>query len=149
DDYSVVRAVRNGIGQTTWLANFMPRMPVGRRRWSDVWRRQIRWGSTRLNLPAEVKALVLFEPAIGWLVAGLAGTMALAAAGAGLTALLLAVVAHTLAWFAAEAWFVAGYGMPFGRRAWLAAVLRETLVPLLAAQAWRGRHRIDWRGTDL
>jgi hypothetical protein len=22
-------------------------------------------------------------------------------------------------------------------------------VPLLAAQAWLGRHKIDWRGTDL
>ena len=26
------------------------RLPLGRRRWSDVWRRQVRWGSTRLNL---------------------------------------------------------------------------------------------------
>ena len=25
----------------------------------------------------------------------------------------------------------------------------EALVPVLAAQAWRGRHEIDWRGTDL
>src|SRR5215470_1359950 len=108
DDYSVVRAVREGIGRTTWLANFMPRMPVGRRRWVDVWRRQVRWGSTRLNLPIEVRALVLFEPAIGWLIAGLAG-----------------IVAR------------------------LAAAAREALVPLLAAQAWRGRHSIDWRGTDL
>jgi ceramide glucosyltransferase len=149
DDYSVVRAVRNGMGRTTWLANFMPRMPVGRRRWSDVWRRQVRWGSTRLNLPIEVKALVLFEPAIGWLVGGLAGLVALLAVGAGIAAVLLAVVAHTVAWFAAEAWFLVGYGMPFGPRAWLAAILREALVPLLAAQAWHGRRRIDWRGTDL
>ena len=149
DDYSVVRAVREGIGRTTWLANFMPRMPVGRRRWADVWRRQVRWGSTRLNLPIEVRALVLFEPAIGWLIAGLAGIVALLAAGVGPGGVLLAVVAHTLVWFAAEAWFVAGYGLPFGPRAWLAAAAREALVPLLAAQAWRGRHSIDWRGTDL
>jgi hypothetical protein len=26
---------------------------------------------------------------------------------------------------------------------------REVLVPVLAAQAWHGRHKIDWRGTDL
>jgi ceramide glucosyltransferase len=149
DDYSVVRAVRDRLGLTTWLGNFMPRMPVGRRRWADVWRRQVRWGSTRLNLPIEVKALVLFEPAIGWLVAALAGIVALLAIGVGPGAVVLALVGHTLAWFGAEAWFVSGYGLPFGPRAWLAAVAREALVPLLAVQAWHGRHSIDWRGTDL
>ena len=149
DDYSVVRTVRDRIGRASRLANFMPRLPLGRRRWTDVWRRQVRWGSTRLNLPAEVKALVLFEPAIGWLASGLAGTAALAAYGAGAPIVALAVVAHTIAWFAAEAWFVSGYGLAFGPRAWVAALARETLVPALAVQAWRGRHRIDWRGTNL
>jgi ceramide glucosyltransferase len=149
DDYSVVRAVRERVGRTTWLANFMPRMPVGGRRWSEVWRRQVRWGSTRLNLPTEVKALVLFEPAIGWLAAALAGSTALLAAGVGAGLVALAVVVHTIAWLAAEAWFVTGYGLPFGLRAWVAVLAREILVPVLAAQAWRGRHKIDWRGTDL
>jgi ceramide glucosyltransferase len=149
DDYSVVRAVRDQIGRTTWLANFMPRLPVGARRWSPVWRRQVRWGSTRLNLPTEVKALVLFEPAIGWLVSGLAGMMALLAIGASASVMALALVGHTIGWLAAEAWFVAGYGLPFGPRAWIAALAREALVPVLATQAWRGRHEIDWRGTDL
>src|SRR5882724_9590749 len=67
DDYSVVRTVRDLVGRTTWLANVMPRLPVGRRRWAEVWQRQVRWGSTRLNLTREVSALVLLEPAIGWL----------------------------------------------------------------------------------
>jgi ceramide glucosyltransferase len=149
DDYSVVRTVRDRVGKTTWLANVMPRLPLGRRRWADVWRRQVRWGSTRLNLTTEVKALVLFEPAIGWLASGLAGGVALVASGVGMGYLALAVALHTLAWFAAEAWFVSGYGLPFGPRAWMAALAREALVPVLAAQAWRGRHRIDWRGTNL
>jgi ceramide glucosyltransferase len=149
DDYSVVRTVRDRVGRTTWLANVMPRLPLGRRRWADVWRRQVRWGSTRLNLTIEVKALVLFEPAIGWLASGLAGSVALVASGVGMGYLALAVALHTLAWFAAEAWFVSGYGLPFGPRAWMAALAREALAPVLAAQAWRGRHRIDWRGTNL
>jgi ceramide glucosyltransferase len=149
DDYSVVRAVRERTGRTTWLANFLPRMPVGRRRWPPVWRRQVRWGSTRLNLPPEVRLLVLFEPAIGWFASGLAGIMALLVWGAGPAVVALAVVAHTIAWLAAEGWFVAGYGLPFGPRAWAAAVVREALAPMLAAQAWLGRHSIDWRGTDL
>ncbi|HEX9522711.1 MAG TPA: glycosyltransferase family 2 protein [Reyranella sp.] len=149
DDYSVVRTVRDRVGQTTWLANVMPRLPLGRRRWSDVWRRQVRWGSTRLNLTTEVKALVLFEPAIGWLASGLAGSVALLAYGVGTGTLALALAAHTIAWFAAEAWFTVGYRLPFGPRAWAAALVREALVPVLAARAWQGRHRIDWRGTNL
>jgi ceramide glucosyltransferase len=149
DDYSVVRTVRDRVGRATWLANVMPRLPLGRRRWSDVWRRQVRWGSTRLNLTTEVKALVLFEPAIGWLASGLAGSVALLALDVGTGTLALALAAHTVAWFAAEAWFVRGYRLPFGPRAWAAALVREALVPVLAAQAWHGRHRIDWRGTNL
>ena len=149
DDYSVVRTVRDRIGRTTWLANVMPRLPLGRRRWSDVWRRQVRWGSTRLNLTTEVKALVLFEPAIGWLASALAGSVALLTYGVGTSTLALALAAHSIAWFAAEAWFVMGYQLPFGPRAWAAALVREALVPALAAQAWHSRNRIDWRGTNL
>jgi ceramide glucosyltransferase len=149
DDYSVVRMVRDHLGQTTWLARVMPRLLVGGRRWQDVWRRQVRWGSTRLKLSPEVRALVLLEPAIGWLASGIALIVALLVAGAAPIWLALAVPLHTVAWFAAEAWFLAGHGLPFGPRAWAAALAREALVPLLAAQAWRGRNRIDWRGTNL
>jgi ceramide glucosyltransferase len=149
DDYSVVRMVRDRLGQTTWLARVMPRLLVGGRRWQDVWRRQVRWGSTRLKLSPEVRALVLLEPAIGWLASGLALIVALLAAGVAPIWLALAVALHTIAWFAAEAWFLAAHGLPFGPRAWAAALVREALVPLLAAQAWLGRNRIDWRGTNL
>ncbi len=149
DDYSVVRAVRDRVGRTTWLANVMPRLPVGRRRWAEVWRRQVRWGSTRLNLAFEVKALVLLEPVVGWLASGLAGGVALVAYGVSPGYVALAIAAHTIAWLVAEGWFLAAYGLPFGPRAWAAALTREALVPLLAAQAWLGRNKIDWRGTDL
>ncbi len=149
DDYSVVRTVRDRIGRTTWLANTMPRLPVGRRRWPEIWRRQVRWGSTRLNLPREVRLVVLLEPAIGWLISAVAVVVALLAGGVALAYAPLILVAHAIAWFSAEAWFLASYGLPFGPRAWAAALARETLVPLLAAQAWLGRNRIDWRGTNL
>ena len=149
DDYSVVRMVRDRLGQTTWLAGVMPRLLVGDRRWQDVWRRQVRWGSTRLKLSPEVRALVLLEPAIGWLASGLALMLALLAAGTAPVWLALAVALHTIAWFGAEAWFLGGRDLPFGPRAWAAALARESLVPLLAAQAWLGRNRIDWRGTNL
>jgi ceramide glucosyltransferase len=149
DDYSVVRAVRDDVGRTTWLAAAMPLLPVGRRAWRDVWRRQVRWGSTRLKLSPEVKALVLLEPGIGWLASAVAAAVAVLAAGAAPAWAALAVVAHTVIWFAAEAWFLAGRGLPFGPRAWVAALAREALMPLLAIQAWLGRNSIDWRGTNL
>lgn len=149
DDYSIVRTVRDQAGLTTWLASVTAPMPVGRRRWSDVWRRQVRWGSTRLKLSPEVRALVLFEPVIGWLVSGLALAVASVAAGTGIVWTALALLGHTVAWFAAEGWFLSRYRLPFGPSAWAAALAREALVPWLAVEAWRGRNRIDWRGTDL
>jgi ceramide glucosyltransferase len=141
--------VRDRIGQTTCLARVMPRLIAGGRRWQDVWRRQVRWGSTRLKLSPEVRALVLLEPAIGWLASGLALIVALLAAGVAPMWLALAAALHTVTWFVAEAWFLASHGLPFGPRAWVAGLVREALVPLLAAQAWLGRSRIDWRGTNL
>jgi ceramide glucosyltransferase len=149
DDFSVVRTVRERTGRTTWLGNSMPRLPVGRRDWFDVWRRQVRWGSTRLNLTREVRALALLDPAIGWFISGVVGALGLAAAGWGPAAVILALIGHSVAWLAAEAWFLAAYGLPFGPRAWAASLARETLVPILLIQAWRGRRKIDWRGTDL
>ncbi|MGE0578112.1 MAG: glycosyltransferase [Reyranella sp.] len=149
DDYSIVRTMRDRGRRTTWLANTMPHLPVGDRRWSDVWRRQVRWASTRLNLTWEVRVLALLDPAIGWFISGVAGATGLAALGWGPAPVALALLAHSVAWFAAEAWFLAAYGLPFGPRAWAASLVREALVPVLLAKAWRGRRRIDWRGTDL
>ena len=145
DDYSVVRSVRE-LGMTTRLGVVMPRLPLGRRRWSTVWRRQVRWARTRLRLP--VWPLVLWEPAIGWAVTGAAGVVGLVVAGAPGGAIVGAVVGHTFAWVAAEKWFMAGRGLSFGVRAACAALAREALVPILIASAL-GSRSIDWRGTDL
>ena len=80
DDYSVTRSVRE-LGLQTRLGGVMPRLPLGRRDWPVVWSRQVRWARTRLRLP--VWPLVLWEPAIGWAVSGVAGLIGLAAAGFG------------------------------------------------------------------
>ena len=149
DDYSIVRTMRDRGGRTTWLGNTMPHLPVGQRKWSDVWRRQVRWASTRLNLTWEVRMLALLDPAIGWFPSGVAGAAGLVALGWAPTQIAMALLAHSVAWLAAEAWFLAAYGLPFRPRAWAASLARETLVPVLLIQAWRGRRNIDWRGTDL
>lgn len=145
DDYSVVRSVRE-LGLATRLGAVMPRLPLGRRPWGTVWRRQVRWARTRLRLP--VWPLVLWEPAIGWLVTGAAGAAALAATGANAGVVIVALLGHTIAWLAAEKWFMAGRGLSFGWRSVGAALAREALVPALIANAFWGRS-IYWRGTDL
>jgi len=145
DDYSVTRSVRE-LGLATRLGTVMPRLPLGRRDWPDVWRRQVRWARTRLRLP--VWPLVLWEPAIGWAVSGFVGGGALAVAGLGPEAIVPGLVFHTLLWLAGEKWFMAGRDLAFGWRAAAAALAREALAPVLMAQALSGR-TIDWRGTDL
>jgi ceramide glucosyltransferase len=145
DDYSVTRSVRE-LGLKTRLGDLMLRMPLGTRALPAVWSRQVRWARTRLRLP--VWPLVLWEPAIGWAAAAAAGTAGLASAGFGTTVLAAGLALHTVAWLAAEKWFMAGRGIAFGPRAAVAALAREALVPLLMLRALTGR-RIDWRGTDL
>jgi ceramide glucosyltransferase len=145
DDYSVTRSVRE-LGLRTRLGAVMPRLPLGRRDWPTVWARQVRWARTRLNLP--VWPLVLWEPAIGWLLSGAAGVAALLICGFKLRVVLLGLVIHTVLWLAAEAWFMAGRGLSFSARAAAAALVREALAPVLMVRALSGR-RIDWRGTDL
>ena len=145
DDYSVVRSVRE-LGLQTRLSEVMPRLPIGRRGWSSVWRRQVRWARTRLRLP--VWPLVLWEPAIGWVVSGAAGGAALAALDFGAVAVGVGIAAHTVSWVAAEAWFLAARGLVFSPRGASAVLLREALAPILMAGALSGR-RIEWRGADM
>src|SRR5882757_257085 len=145
DDYSVVRSVRE-LGLRTRLSDVMPRLPIGRRDLTSVWRRQVRWARTRLRLP--VWPLVLWEPTVGWAVSGLAGGASLIALDFNAMAVGAGIVAHTVLWVAAEAWFVAGRGLSFGPRAAAATLCREILAPVLMASALSGR-RIEWRGADM
>lgn len=145
DDYSVTRAVRE-LGLSTRLGAVMPRLPLGRREWRDVWPRQVRWARTRLRLP--VWPLVLWEPAIGAVASGVAGAAALVGIGASAGLVVLALFVHIAGWLAAEKWFMEGRDLGFGPQAAMAALVREILAPFLMVRALGGR-TIDWRGTDL
>ena len=145
DDYSVVRSVRE-LGMTTTLGNRLLHLPLGRRDWPAVWRRQVRWARTRLRLP--VWPVVALEPLVGAAVTGLAGALALAGFGTGMAMICVLLVVHFAAWLLAEKMFLSGRGLAFGGRAMLAALAREALAPVLMIQALAGR-TIDWRGADL
>lgn len=145
DDYSVTRSVRE-LGLATRLGNVMPRLPLGRRDWRVVWRRQVRWARTRMRLP--VWPLVLWEPAIGCVASGAAGAAALSLAGGPNVLVVVGLLAHIAAWLGAEKWFMSGRGLAFGPRAAGAALVREALAPVLMVRALSSR-TIEWRGTDL
>lgn len=145
DDYSVTRSVRE-LGLRTTLGDFMVRLPLGSREWPVMWRRQVRWARTRMHLP--VWPLVLWEPAIGWLVSGIAGAAGLIGAGMMPAIVAACVVAHSLLWLAAEKWFMSRHGLAYGWRAAIATLVREGLAPALMASALSSR-TIVWRGTDL
>jgi anti-anti-sigma factor len=145
DDYSVTRSVRQ-LGLNTTLGEFMVRLPLGSREWPAVWRRQVRWARTRMHLP--VWPLVLWEPFVGWLFAGIAGALSLISAGAPAEIVAGGVVLHALLWLAAEKWFMTRHGLTFGWRAAAATLVREGLAPALMIGALSGR-KIMWRGTDL
>jgi ceramide glucosyltransferase len=145
DDYSVTRSVRE-LGLRTTLGNFMVRLPLGHRKFSTVWQRQVRWARTRLSLP--VWPLVFWEPFVGWTVSGVAGAVGLACLGLGPEFVALGVLGHAVLWLTAEKWFMSSWGLSFGWRASIAALTREALAPFLMMGALSGRS-IIWRGTDL
>ena len=145
DDYSVTRSVRE-LGLKTTLGDFMVRLPLGPREWPVVWRRQVRWARTRMHLP--VWPLVLWEPAVGWVVSGIAGAAALTGMGVSAEIVAACAIVHTLLWMAAEKWFMSQHGLAFGWRAAAATLVRESLAPALMVNALSSR-AIIWRGTDL
>ncbi len=145
DDYSVTRSVRE-LGLKTTLGDFMVRLPLGKREWPVVWRRQVRWARTRMHLP--VWPLVVWEPVIGWMLSGIAGVAGLIGAGVNVEIVTGCAVVHAVLWMAAEKWFMSQHGLAFGWRAATATLVRETLAPALMVSAL-GSRAIVWRGTDL
>lgn len=145
DDFSITEAVRS-LGLKTQLSDVMPKLPLGARKWKEVWGRQVRWARTRLRLP--VWPLVIWEPWIGLVVSGVAGLVALILAEVELEIIGPALIAHILLWLGAEKWFMAGRGLAYGARAALASLVREALAPVLMVTALSGRS-MKWRESDL
>jgi ceramide glucosyltransferase len=112
--------------------------PLGRRRFVEVWRRQLRWARMRsLSFPAlyctELPAGGLPPFALG---CGLAGADVLLWPG---------VVAMMLVWYGAEAVLAHAFGWPLRLRTPLFWIARDLLLPVLWVRAWAVR-RYEWRG---
>lgn len=115
--------------------------PLGRRRFADVWARQIRWSIVRRD---GFPALFQIEVMNGALVAALSLAGALGLAGLPLTWLL----PWLAGWYALEAAFARAQGWPMGWRDLAVLPLRDLLLPVIWASTLR-RRDFHWRGNTV
>jgi ceramide glucosyltransferase len=115
--------------------------PLGRRRFADVWSRQVRWGRLRRD---SFPLVHLPEILVGVVPPLIAAAVLVAADVMPLTALILFV----LAWYAAEGALAHTAGWYLSWRSPAAWLLRDLLLPVLWISAWTGT-RFNWRGTAM
>ncbi|MCB1336142.1 MAG: glycosyltransferase [Maritimibacter sp.] len=115
--------------------------PVGRRRFADVWQRQLRWSRVRRDgFVALFAAEIAQGPALGLL--------SLAALGlAGLAPLGLAV-AYLALWYGAEIAVAAHLGLRLHARDLFAMLVRDALQPALWIATF-ARRGFEWRGNEM
>ena len=115
--------------------------PIGRRRLTQVWQRQLRWSRVRRD---GFPGLFLAEPLNG-------GLVPLAAAGAALWAAGLSLwwgLLPAALWYGSEVWLMRRAGWPCGGRDIAALPLRDLLIPAIWVATFR-RRGFEWRGTTL
>lgn len=123
------------------LAKFPFFQPLGKRRFSDVWRRQVRWAELRrrafpLAYSAEIVTGAALPTACYVILVANDG-----APWAGLPALLVV-------WYAAEILLATAYRWPVSYMFVAGSVLRDLLAPLLWICGWLSRGFI-WRGNQV
>ena len=112
-----------------------------------VWSRQVRWARDAAAPAGLAAGAVGAGDRLGWRrrVAGAVGLRPQASARCACSG---GLILHTVAWLAAEAWFLAGRGLAFGPRACGCGAGARGAGARAHAAGLSGR-RIDWRGTDL
>jgi ceramide glucosyltransferase len=112
--------------------------PLGRRRFAEVWRRQLRWARLRsLSFPALYCAEL---PGGGLPPFALACGLAIAD-----VLLWPGVALMMLVWYGAEALLAYAFGWPLRLRSPLFWIARDLLLPVIWVRGWAVR-RYDWRG---
>ncbi|MCJ2107723.1 ceramide glucosyltransferase [Methylobacterium sp. E-041] len=139
EDAAATKLVR-AAGRRVHLVAAPFEQPLGRRRASEVWSRQIRWARLRrVTFPLFFAPEIASGTLLPFLLAGLlAGTWTAAAGLAALAAL----------GYAAELRLATRAGWFHAPRLLLAFVLRDALIPLVWCAAWTHR-AIVWRGNAM
>lgn len=143
EDAAATKLLRRRLGLRIRLVDRPFEQPLGRRRASQVWSRQLRWARLRRN-----SFPLVFVPEM--LVGGAPPSVALAlatahwdfGAAASAAGLLLCL------WYAAEAWLASRAGWHFSWRMPVAMLSRDLLLPGLAVAAWAGSGFV-WHGTRM
>lgn len=139
EDAAATKLVR-AAGKRVHLVASPFRQPLGRRDFSEVWSRQVRWARLR-----RVTFPLFFAPEIG-----IGALLPLV-----LTGLVVGTAEATLwltgaggLWYGAEMALAARAGWHRGLRLLLAFLVRDALLPAIWASAW-ARTAIVWRGNPM
>jgi len=125
-----VRVIKRPFGQ-----------PIGRRKFSEVWQRQLRWARLR-----RLGFLAFFLPEIvSGGAAPLVAALVLFFAGA---VPLVSVAVFGALWYGAEFGLARAAEWPARPRDALLWILRDMMIPLLWVAAWGG-DKIEWRGNQF
>jgi ceramide glucosyltransferase len=140
EDVAATKLVR-GQGLKVRLTSRLFEQPVGRRRFADVWGRQVRWSKVR-----RLGFLPLFLPEI--FVGGALPLFAMVVLSAAGILPLASVGAFALIWYGAEMLMAKASGWPAGPADVLAWICRDALLPALWVAAWFG-NGFNWRGNAM
>lgn len=139
EDAAATKLVR-AAGRRVHLVAAPFRQPLGRRRFAEVWARQLRWARLR-----RVTFPLFYAPEIG---IGALLPLTLAAVIAGTAEAAEATAAAGALWYGAEYALAARAGWHRGPRLLLAFLVRDALLPAIWASAW-ARTAIVWRGNPM
>lgn len=140
EDAAATKVVRN-MGREVTLTPLPFSQPIGKRRLTDVWARQLRWSRVRRDaFPLLFACEILNGGASSILFAVLAVALSQASPMLGLGYIAL--------WYLAEVWLCRRAGWPLGWHSIALFVLRDMMIPMiwLATYARRG---FEWRGNTL
>ena len=140
EDAAATRLVRRAGRSVSLVRRGFPQ-PLGRRRFGEVWQRQLRWARLRRMT---FKAYFVPELLAGGFLP-LAATAGLVLGGGG-PGWLVPVIAGV--WYGAEAALARAAGWHLSARSPLIWAMRDVLLPLLWAQAWMSS-RFVWRGNAM
>ncbi len=140
EDAAATKIVREA-GLAVRLADSFFVQPLGKRGEKEVWARQVRWARLRRVSFPLCFALEIFSGGI-WpaLLAGLAASLAGLPWWCGLVFAAL--------WYGAEAVLALRLGWHWNWRSPLLCLLRDSVLPLLWLEGWRGRS-FQWRGNAM
>jgi ceramide glucosyltransferase len=141
EDAAATKVVRRA-GLHVQLVDRSFEQPLGRRRFAEVWARQVRWARLRR---ATFPAFFIPEAIAGSAIAMIAGAYAAFSIG---VSVILTLAALAVIWFGAEAWLARVAGWHFRLTTLLAMPLRDLLLPILWIDAWLADEFV-WRGNEM